>query len=972
MINIEKLPAYTLIKTEEISELKSTGYLLIHNKTKARVAIMANDDENKVFSVGFRTPVSDSTGVPHIVEHSVLCGSEKYPLKDPFVELLKGSLNTFMNAMTFPDKTIYPIASCNDKDFMNLMDVYLDAVFNPLIYNREEIFLQEGWNYKINENDELKVNGIVYNEMKGVFSKPEEILMSKSMAALFPDNNYGYESGGDPEHIIDLTYDEFLDFHKRYYHPSNSFIYLYGNMDIEEKLNYIDKEYLSKFDYLEIDSTIKEQKPFDEIREVEAYYPIGENENEDNKTYFAYLNTAGDGTDKELFYAMKVLEYTLVSMPGAPLKKALIDAGIGEDVFGGEQNIKQRFFNIVAKCANINDKTRFKEIIENTLADIVKNGIDKDSLKAALNVLEFNYREADFGSYPKGVFYLIDSFESWLYDENEPFTHLKAADTFKFLNDMVETDYYEKLIEKYFINNTHKVLFTLLPKKGLAAINEEKLSNKMKSIKESMSSEEIENVKSKSKKLDEFHEMEESEENLNKIPTLTLEDIKKEAEKPIVEEKEFNGEKLLYSDITTNGIAYINVSFNTKNIDEELIPYLGLFKFILGNVDTSKHTYTELANIINMNSGGLGNEISSFTKSDSEMDYDIYFETNIKVLYDKIDIAFEIIKELLLDTKYNDDKRIKEIIAETKGALESAIVGRGHVKAMIRAMGRFSESSYYADKLSGIDFYLFVKDLYKNFDVKKDEILTSLNNVKEQLFLKENMLVHVTCEKEAMETFENKLSKFYCDFLDGKTKIKSRNFEPKFISEGIGTSQSIQFVARCGEYISQGYKYNGHFNVLSNILDYGYLWENIRDKGGAYGCMYKATRTGKITLASYRDPMLRETNDVYEGLPEYLRNFQANERDMIRYIIGAISSIDAPKTPRAKGAAGYNSYMSKISYDDIKKHREELLSTTCEDIRDLAKSFETALANSAICVIGNINKIKDNKDMFTNVIDLFE
>jgi Zn-dependent M16 (insulinase) family peptidase len=537
---------------------------------------------------------------------------------------------------------------------------------------------------------------------------------------------------------------------------------------------------------------------------------------------------------------------------------------------------------------------------------------------------------------------------------------------------MVDTDYYEKLVEKYFIDNTHKVVFTLLPKKGMAAENDAKLADKLNEYKESLSEDDIAAIKAKAKRLEEFHEMEESEENLNKIPTLELSDIKKEAEKQVIEEKEFAGEKLLYSDITTNGIAYMNVSFNAKNIDEELIPYLGLYKYILGNVDTNKHTYTELSNIINMNSGGINNEISSFTKSDSESDYSIYFETNIKIMYDKFDVAFDIIRELLLDTKYEDEKRIKEVIAEAKGMMESAIVGRGHVKAMLRAMGRFSESSYYADKLSGIDFYLFLKDLYKNYDSKKDEILSSLRKVSNQLFLKKNMLIHLTCEQEGYELFSKKLDSFYNGFYDGDTISKSRSFVPKFTSEGIGTSQTIQFVARCGEYISQGYKYNGHFTVLSNILDYGYLWENIRDKGGAYGCMYKATRTGKITLSSYRDPKLRETNDVYEGLPEYLRSFDAKERDMVRYIIGAISNIDAPKTPRAKGSSAYNAYMSKISYEDIQQHRDELLATTAEDIRDLAKSFETALANSAICVIGNRAKIEENKDMFANTIDLFE
>ena len=972
MLDMTKLPAYTLVKKEEIKELNSIGYLLSHNKTKARIALMLNEDNNKVFSVGFRTPVLDDTGVAHIVEHTVLCGSDKYPLKDPFVELLKGSLNTFMNAMTFPDKTIYPIASCNDKDFANLMDVYLDAVFNPMIYKREEIFRQEGWNYSFNEQGELTVNGVVYNEMKGVFSKPEDLLMSKAMAHLFPDNNYKYESGGDPLHIPELSYEDYLDFHRKNYHPSNSFIFLYGDMDAVERLNYLDVEYLSKFDYLDIDSHIEAQKPFSETKHVVEYYSIGEEESAEDKTYLAYLNTAGAGVDKHLYYAMKVLDYTLVSMPGSPIKKALIDAGIGKDVFGGEQNLKERFFMFVAKGASEEDTEKFKEIIEKTLADIVKNGIEKDSLRAALNVIEFNYREADFGSYPKGVFYLLDCFESWLYDDDEPFAHLAAADTFEYLKSQVETDYFEQIIQKYFIDNTHKVVLTLKPQKGLINQQEQELKEKLQQILSGLSDEEVEEIKIKEAKLKEFHELEDSEEDISKLPTLEISDIEKEAEKTVIEEKEFSGEKLLCSEIGTNGIAYLKVSFNLKGVDEELLPYVGLFRYMLGNVDTSKHTYTELANIANMNSGGISNDLSSYTRVDCDKEYSIYFDTSIKILYNKMANAFDIISELLLDTKYDDVKRLKEVIAEAKGSKEASILGRGHTTGMIRAMSHFSEASYYAEKISGIDFYIFIKELYKNFDDRKDEIVSDIKKVVSQMFTKDNMMIHLTAEKEGIDAFDKEIQYFMDKFEQGDGVVKTRNFEPKFTSEGIKTSSAVQFVARAGEYTSEGYKYNGSFKVLSNILDYGYLWENIRAKGGAYGCMYRATRTGKISLASYRDPKLKETNEVYDGLPEYLREFEANEREMTNYIIGAISGMDTPKTPRAKGSASLTAYMTGISDSDIQKERDEVLAVSVDDIRALAKSFEAALTSDCICVIGNSDKIEANKDMFNTVINLFD
>lgn len=970
--DINSLKEYTIIKTEKIDDLNSVGYLLNHNKTGARIAIMLNDDNNKVFSIGFRTPAENSTGVAHIVEHTVLCGSKKYPLKDPFVELLKGSLNTFMNAMTYPDKTIYPIASCNDKDFNNLMDVYLDAVFNPMIYEREEIFRQEGWNYSFDKDGKLEINGIVYNEMKGAFSKPDEILFSKAMEKLFPDNNYGYESGGDPKYIPDLTYEEYLEFHKKYYHPSNSFIFLYGDIDVNEKLEYIDREYLSKFEYLEIDSSIKEQKPFDEIKRCTEYYSISEEEDEKDKAYFAYLTTAGDGTDKNLYYAMKVLDYALLSMPGAPIKKRLVDAGIGMDIYGGENNLKERFFIVAAKGVNEGDEEKFKNILEETLKNIVENGIDKDALKAALNVIEFNYREADFGSYPKGIFYMTDSFESWLYNENEPFTHLKAGDTFKYLNEMVETDYYERLVEKYFIENNHKVLLSLLPQKGLSGKESRKLEEKLAKYQASLNEEEMNELREKERKLNEFHEMPESEENLKKIPALSIADIKKEVEELKLEERTIGKEKVLFSNVNTNKIAYINVYTNIRDVEEELIPYVGLLRHIIGNVDTDKHTYDQLSNIINMNSGGVGNDITFFANDDCDANYQMFFETDIKIFYDKFKFALDIIKELLLDTRYTDKKRIKEVLAEIKGIFEAKVISRGNVIAALRAKAKFSETAYYMDKMMGIDFYCFVKDLYKNFDEKQDEIIQNLKTVVDEIMKKDNLLVNIICDEEGFKEFEKYYLEFASQFSYLPSDNKERNFEPRFISEGIKTSSTVQFVARCGEYTSQGYKYNGHFKVLSNILGYGYLWENIRDKGGAYGCMYVPARNGKISLSSYRDPKLRETNEVYDGLPEYLRNFDANDREMTKYIIGTMSGVDIPKTPRAKGNAAFTAYMTDITREKRQKERDEILSTTREDINELAGAFEAALSQDCICVIGNSEKIEENKDIFNEMISLFE
>ena len=482
MTDIRIPEAYTVIRDSGIEELKSRAVLLKHKKSGARVAVLSNDDPNKVFHIAFRTPPSDSTGVAHILEHSVLCGSRDFPVKDPFVELVKGSLNTFLNAMTYPDKTVYPVASCNDADFQNLMHIYLDAVFYPNIYKYKEIFMQEGWHYELDDPEgELKYNGVVYNEMKGAFSSPEQILYRKITETLFPDTTYGVESGGDPEDIPNLSYEAFLDFHRRYYHPSNAWLYMYGDMDVEEKLVFIDRAYLSRFDKTEVDSRIHMQKGFGQTRGVEAPYAISAEESVEKNTYLSYNMVIGTSLDRELYLAMQVLEYVLMSSPGAVLKKALIESGIGQDVFGEYDNgVLQPYLSIIVKNAEASDKDRFLQVIKDTLSRLVREGIPKRSLKAAVNYYEFKYREGDFGRYPAGLMYGLQMMDSWLYDEEQPFIHIQAGETFEKLKERTDTDYFESLIQTYMLDNTHSSLLVLYPQKGLNEAREARTGERLR------------------------------------------------------------------------------------------------------------------------------------------------------------------------------------------------------------------------------------------------------------------------------------------------------------------------------------------------------------------------------------------------------------------------------------------------------------------------------------------------------------
>ena len=505
-MNINHLQAYELQKEENLPGIQAKGYLLRHKKSGARVLLVENDDENKVFSIGFRTPPSDSTGVPHIMEHSVLCGSKNFPAKDPFVELVKGSLNTFLNAMTYPDKTVYPVASCNDKDFQNLMHVYMDAVLHPNIYQHEEIFRQEGWSYKLDSlDDKLEYNGVVYNEMKGAFSSPEGVLDRVVLNTLFPDTSYANESGGDPEVIPELTYEQFLDFHQKYYHPSNSYIYLYGDMDMEEKLKWLDLEYLSDYEEIQVDSKIKYQDPFTEVVEKEIAYSIASDESESENTYLSYNKVIGTSLDRELYLAFQILDYALLSAPGAPLKKALTDAGIGKDIMGSYDNgIYQPIFSVIAKNAEKSQKDIFVETVEDVLRTLVTDGIDKKALEAGINYYEFRYREADFGNYPKGLMYGLQMMDSWLYDDEKPFIHIEALDTFEFLKKQVQTDYYEQLIQRYLLDNTHGAIVVVKPERGRTARMEKELEEALQAYKMSLSKEEQERLVERTKALEAY------------------------------------------------------------------------------------------------------------------------------------------------------------------------------------------------------------------------------------------------------------------------------------------------------------------------------------------------------------------------------------------------------------------------------------------------------------------------------------
>ena len=974
-MKLDRLNSYELIQQKSLTDLKSEGYFLRHKKSGAKVLLMENDDENKVFFVGFRTPPEDSTGLPHILEHSVLCGSKNFPLKDPFVELVKGSLNTFLNAMTYPDKTVYPIASCNEKDFQNLMHVYMDAVFYPNIYKYEEIFRQEGWSYNLESaEDSLSYNGVVYNEMKGAFSSPEGVLDRVILNSLFPDTCYANESGGDPEVIPELTYEQFLDFHKKYYHPSNSYIYLYGDMNFEEKLEWLDLAYLSAFDAIEVDSAIQLQTPFESMKEIEQTYSITSSEPEEDNTYLAYNKVVGTSLDKELYLAFEVLDYALLSAPGAPLKKALLDAGIGKDIMGSYDNgIYQPIFSVVAKNANVDQKDAFVSVIEETLRTIAEEGIDQKAIEAGIHYHEFRYREADFGTIPTGLEYGLQIFDSWLYDEEQPFLHLQALMTYDFLKGQIGTRYYENLIETYILNNAHGAIVVVKPERGRTARMDRELQAKLDVYKASLSEEEVADLVLKTQQLLEYQESEENPEDVEKIPVLERSDISREIAPIQNEELLLDETTVVFHEVDTNGIGYVDLLFDLSGIQEEELPYVGILQAVLGVIDTEHYGYGELFNEINMHTGGIATSVELYpdvTKV-KEKEFRATFEIKAKALYDKLPVAFAMMQEILTKSKLDDEKRLKEILATAKSRLQMRFQSAGHVTAASRALTYTSPLSKFKDLVSGIGHYAVVKRIEEQFDTEKEHLISILSKLTTQLFRADNLMLSYTAERTGLEGLEQQICQIKQSLFTEDVDVKPCVIHCKKCNEGFKTSSKVQYVARAGNFVDAGYDYTGVFQILKVVMGYEYLWQNVRVKGGAYGCMSNFSRLGEGYFVSYRDPNLEKTNAIYEGVPEYLRNFTVTERDMTKYIIGTMSNLDRPMTPAAKGDRSMNLYMNRVSEEMIREERNQILDAQTDDIRALADIVEAVLACEQLCVIGSEEKIDEQKELFDEVKDLF-
>lgn len=960
---------FKLIKKDVIMESASESFEFIHLKSGARLFYLKRDDDNKVFSISFRTTPNNDKGIPHIVEHSTLCGSRKFPTKEPFVELAKGSLNTFLNAMTFPDKTMYPVASCNDKDFRNLTDVYLDAVFYPNIYNEKNILLQEGWHYELEDKGApLQYSGVVYNEMKGALSSPEDLLEIEVLKALFPDNTYSCESGGNPSVIPELSQEEFEEFHRKYYHPSNSYIFLYGKLDIEEHLSFLNDEYLSSFDKISVDSQIPEQVAFRQLKRIKKCYPIGRDESKNEKTFLNYSFVVNNQCDSVSRMGVTVLVQALLSSEASPFRKAVIDAKLGKDFIASlEDDVLQPYVSLTALNASEGDGEKFLTQIMDTARELVEQGIDKTLLEAALNILEFKTREADFNQYPKGIIYSIGIMNSWLYDRDpSEYLHFEAA--FRELREKIDQGYFESLLKQLILDNTHSVLITFSPDGEMGDRNEAELRQKLDSIKSEMTDEQLEEIMEIDARLKERQASADTPEALATIPLLNISDINQKAKDYPLDVNQDTLAEYLWSDVQTSGITYLTFYFDAAVVPQSDIHYANLLMDVLGSIDTEHHKYTDLINLTDLNTGGINYNLSAVGRHNDIDRYYPLFSVTVKSLNSKLSEAVGLIQEIVTGSKFDNRQRLMDLLSEIKSSAELSILRSPHVVMSARLQSYLLPAAAYNDQ-KGLDYYRFVSDLLNDFDGRFEELLNKLKEVSKLLFNRHNLRIGVVAPSSEWESIRNTVNQFIAGLDNSYCPVQNYVFDITPKNEGLMISSQVQYVGKAANFrrLNKEYDFNGALLLLETIMRYDYLWLKIRVQGGAYGAFANIGRSGNVLFASYRDPNLGETLKVFDGIADYLKKLDISDRELTKYIIGTMSGIDAPKTPKNIGIAARSCYLQGITIEDRQKSRDEILSATLKDIRDTAEMIDECMKQNVICAIGNESVLRNNSNLFKSI-----
>ncbi|MCX7709763.1 MAG: insulinase family protein [Clostridia bacterium] len=957
------------LKSEKgIAELKSTVLIYEHVKTGARLLYMKNDDDNKVFSITFRTPPSDNTGVNHIIEHSVLDGSLNYPTKSPFFDLGKRSLNTYANAATYYDRTTFPVASRNEKDFFNIMGIYLDAVFYPNMLKDQRIFMQEGGHYELDAaGSNLTYNGVVYNEMKGATSQPGNILSNKIKESLFPDNTYKWASGGEPADMLKLTWEKAKETYNKYYHPSNSYIYLYGNLDINKALEFIDRSYLSKFDKKAIDSSIPSHKAFTGLKEMIAEYPVSADTQTNGKTYLALSFVIDQVTNKEADLAFSCLGDLLVNHPGAPLREALLANGIGTNAYAQFNDyMRQPVFSIIVENAEESQKEKFEKIVRQTLENIVKDGFDKEYLQSLIHAFELRIRASKSDTY-RGLAYNDYVMYGWLYD-SDPTMYLSVDSEIAKIGNSSSDKYLEGMINKYILQNAYSSMVVLKPAKDLQAKKDAAEKAYLDSYKAKLTTEGLSKLTKETAEFKKWQSEPDSLEAVAKLPSLNISDIESKAEEIPLVVKQEKGLKVLSHPIYTNKIAYVNLYFDANTVSQDKVPYLFLLSDLLGKMDTQKYDHSKLTTQINGSMGGMYLSPSAYTPYN---DYDKFvpqFSVSFFTLYQDLPKAMEITSEVLNTSKFNDSTSIKQIIKQIRQDRESYMLSNPLGVEMGRLASYLSNAGKY-NELGNIEYYNFICDLDKNFDSKFAEIKKNLEEVQGAIFNKNGLIASVTGDESDYPLFKDSFGTFVDTLKSTEQKQQNYKFTGSVKSEGFMAPVQVQSVAAGYSYKQLGHQYSGKMQVLKNILDNEYLTKQVRIIGGAYGGAAILNDTGNMGFVSIRDPRLTETLDVFKKAGEFLKNLKLDDRAMTDYIISTIGTMDAPMSPDSKGKLSDFNYLRGKTQQDIQKERNEILSTKLEDIRNYAEMVSGIMKQDYYIVIGNENKIKENEKLFEKIMN---
>ncbi len=944
---------FELVREAKVEEINSLVKIYRHKKTGARIMSVENDDENKVFGITFRTPPKDSTGIPHIMEHSVLCGSKKFPLKEPFIELVKGSLNTYLNAMTYPDKTTYPVASQNEQDLYNLADVYLDAVFNPLI--PPETLHQEGWHYELDKiDDPLTIKGIVFNEMKGVYSSPDSLLYRYVRQTLFPENTYGVDSGGDPDDIPNLTYEQFKSFHETYYHPSNSWIFFYGDDNPERRLKLLE-EYLEPFEVQEVDSTIALQSKLTKPQAHTFYYDCEEEGDDAKKTMLTLTWLLPEATP-ELEMGLSLLSYMLVSTPASPLRKTLIDSGLGEELTGGglSSYLRQMTFSVGLKGIAAKDADKVEKLIFETMKKIADEGFTQELLEAALNTVEFSLRENNTGSYPRGLALMLDTLSCWLHDR-DPIEAMSYESHLKYVKTQLEQNsrWLLDLLQEHLLNNSHRVRITLEPKKGLRQTAEQAERLRLDTIQAALTESEKQAIVENTASLKLAQETPDPPELLAQLPMLKLEDMEPKNKELPIDVSPLEGSEILYHDIFTNGILYLDVGFDLHSLPQEWIPYMPLFGRALVEIGTQTEDDVTLAQRIRRKTGGVSASTFNMSKSGDPQGI-AKFILRGKSTTGQTQDMLAIFKDLLLTVNFDNKDRFRQMVLRSKANREAGLIPGGHGIVNTRLRSHFDTSSWLSEQTGGLEQLFFLRRLAEQVENDWPSVLHCLEGIRDCLVNRNHMFCNVTLDRENWKQSSPQLQDWIQTLPAKEVVHQTWTPQPLPSHEGLTLSAQVNYVGKGTNLFDHGYQYHASVAVITNHLRTTWLWDKVRMQGGAYGGMCGFNkRSGVFAFLSYRDPNLVNTLDAYDKAGDFLRRLDIDHEELSRSIIGTIGDIDSYQLPDAKGRTSMVRHLLGETAEQRQKVRDEILNTNIQDFHNFADALDNVRDHGHVVVLGS-------------------